>query len=85
MLSYLVSGEKAQNHLFINYLEIMQGIFATVTDIMRLMDCSYSSAYRQYQVIKDALEKEKHQKITIDELCNYLGISRKEFNTHMIY
>ncbi len=56
----------------------MQGIFATVDDLQNIYNCSYSAAYKKYQVIKDALAKEKHQKITVNEICDYLGITRDE-------
>ena len=56
----------------------MKGIFATVDDLQKLYNCSYSTAQRNYQVIKDALAKEKHQKITINELCDYLGITKED-------
>lgn len=57
----------------------MQGIFATINDLQKLYNCSYSAAQRNYQVIKDSLAKEKHQKITINELCDYLGITKEDF------
>ena len=59
----------------------MQGIFVTVKDLQIINDCSYSTAYRKYQVIKDAFNKEKHQKITINELCDYLGITHNELTS----
>ena len=59
----------------------MQGIFATVDDLKNLYNCSYSTAQRKYQVVKDAFGKKKHQKVTIKEMCDYLGVTHNEFTS----
>ena len=58
----------------------MRGIFAETKDLMILEGISYQKAWERYQVIKSALAKQKHQRITAKELFNYLGITETDYN-----
>jgi len=56
----------------------MYKIFITTADIQILTGDSYSSAWRQYRACKDALDKKKHQKVTIKEYADYIGANSQE-------
>ena len=47
-------------------------------DIIILTDKSESYARKEIQNLKKALHKEKHQKVTIKEYCQYYGFDLKE-------
>jgi hypothetical protein len=47
-------------------------------DIMQLTDKSESYARKEIQALKKALHKEKHQKVTIKEYCQYYGFNIEE-------
>ncbi len=57
----------------------MEGIFISIADIQLIHNCSYITAWRKMQVIRDSLSKERHQGITIKEFCDWEGISIDEF------
>ena len=48
------------------------------SDIMMLTDKSESYARKEIQKLKKALNKEKHQKVTIKEYCHYYGLILEE-------
>ena len=47
-------------------------------DIEIILNVSPSHARRIVRVIKKANDKEKHQKITINEFCRYMGLDVKD-------
>ncbi|WP_339836271.1 hypothetical protein [uncultured Flavobacterium sp.] len=47
-------------------------------DIEIILNVSPSYARRIVRVIKKAYGKEKHQKITINEFCRYMGLDVKD-------
>ncbi|SHG31116.1 hypothetical protein SAMN05443549_103216 [Flavobacterium fluvii] len=49
----------------------MDRIVIYTSDIMLLTDKSESYARKEIQILKKALNKEKHQKVTIKEYCRY--------------
>jgi len=56
------------------------GLFVSTSDVMEVFGCSYTTAWKRLQVIKGALGKEKHQKITVKEFIEYEGLTMEEFN-----
>ena len=48
------------------------------SDVMMLTDKSESYARKEIQKLKKALNKEKHQKVTIKEYCHYYGLILEE-------
>ncbi len=56
----------------------MDRIVIYVSDIMLLTDKSESYARKEIQKLKKALNKEKHQKVTIKEYCQYYGFNINE-------
>ncbi|MEI6122272.1 MAG: hypothetical protein WCQ95_01455 [Bacteroidota bacterium] len=56
----------------------MKRILITVKDIQILTGLSYQSAYRAMQHLRDALSKQKHQKVTIKEYTDYNGLKIDE-------
>jgi hypothetical protein len=52
----------------------MDRIVMYTSDIMMLTDKSESYARKEIQKLKKALNKEKHQKVTIKEYCHYYGL-----------
>lgn len=47
------------------------------SDIVKITGKSESYARKEINRIKTALKKEKHQKVTIEEYCNYYGFEFK--------
>ena len=47
-------------------------------DIITLTDKSESYARKEIQTLKKVLKKEKHQKVTIKEYCQYYGLNIEE-------
>jgi len=58
----------------------MQKLFIYPKDIMILTGKSERAARRLITEIKKVLKKEKHQMVTYDELCQYLGIEIEKLN-----
>jgi hypothetical protein len=56
----------------------MDRIVIYVSDIMQLTDKSESYARKEIQKLKKELNKEKHQKVTIKEYCQYYGFDIDE-------
>jgi len=56
----------------------MNRIVIYTADIMVLTDKSESYARKEIQNLKKALQKEKHQKVTIKEYCQYYGFNIDE-------
>lgn len=56
----------------------MDRIVIYTTDIMYLTDKSESYARKEIQTLKKVLQKEKHQKVTIKEYCQYYGFNIEE-------
>lgn len=56
----------------------MRRIVIYTADIMILTDKSESYARKEIQNLKRALNKEKHQKVTIREYCQYYGFKIEE-------
>ena len=56
------------------------GLFVSTSNIMKVFGCSYTTAWKRMQVIKSALGKEKHQKITVKEFIEYEGLTMEDFN-----
>ena len=48
------------------------------SDVMMLTDKSESYARKEIQKLKKALNKEKHQKATIKEYCQYYDLNMEE-------
>lgn len=57
---------------------IMNRIVMYTSDIRILTDKSESYARKEIQNLKKVLNKEKHQKVTIKEYCNYYGFNIEE-------
>jgi len=57
----------------------LKEIFIDISDIRILFDCSYSTAYRKMRLIKDSLSKNKWQNVTINEFCEFEGITETDF------
>lgn len=51
----------------------MNRIVIYTADIIKLTDKSESYARKEIQNLKKILQKEKHQKVTIKEYCQYYG------------
>jgi hypothetical protein len=56
----------------------MDRIIMYPSDVMMLTDKSESYARKEIQKLKKALNKEKHQKVTIKEYCHYYGLILEE-------
>jgi hypothetical protein len=56
----------------------MDRIVMYPSDVMMLTDKSESYARKEIQKLKKALNKEKHQKVTIKEYCHYYGLILEE-------
>ena len=56
----------------------MDRIVIYTADIMHLTDKSESYARKEIQTLKKFLNKEKHQKVTIKEYCQYYGFNLEE-------
>ena len=56
----------------------MKRIVIYPSDIRMITNKSESYARKEIQNLKKALNKEKHQKVTIKEYCCYYGIPEKE-------
>jgi hypothetical protein len=56
----------------------MDRIVMYTSDIIMLTDKSESYARKEIQKLKKALNKEKHQKVTIKEYCHYYGLILEE-------
>lgn len=67
-------------HGYFSILIKMRGIFIDIKDIEILHGVDYRTACRRMRTIRDALEKKKHQRVTIEEYCKFEGITRKQFN-----
>lgn len=52
-------------------------------DIQRITGRSERYGRRLLERIKDHLEKERHQFITIDEFCDYSGIKREDIQEYL--
>ena len=61
----------------------MHGIFIDITDIEKIHGCSYTTAQRRMQTIRDSLDKKEKQEVTIREFCEFEGISYDEFYKHV--
>ena len=48
------------------------------SDIRLLTDKSDSYARKEIQILKKVLNREKHQKVTIKEYCDYYGFKLEE-------
>jgi hypothetical protein len=53
-------------------------IFITTADIVRLSGCSISTAQRELRIVRDALGKLKHNKVTFAEYCTYHVLDLQE-------
>jgi hypothetical protein len=56
----------------------MTRIVIYTADIIELTDKSESYARKEIQTLKKVLQKEKHQKVTIKEYCQYYGFCLEE-------
>ena len=56
----------------------MDRIVIYTSDIRHLTDKSESYARKEIQTLKKVLHKEKHQKVTIKEYCQYYGFNIEE-------
>lgn len=56
----------------------MDRIVMYPSDVIMLTDKSESYARKEIQKLKKALNKEKHQKVTIKEYCQYYGLILEE-------
>jgi hypothetical protein len=56
----------------------MDRIVMYPSDVIILTDKSESYARKEIQKLKKALNKEKHQKVTIKEYCQYYGFNLEE-------
>ena len=56
-----------------------RGIFLTIKDVQLIENCSKTTAWKRIQTLKDIFDKKSHQKVTIDEYCNYEGITKEQF------
>lgn len=56
----------------------MRRIVIYTADIIILTDKSESYARKEIQTLKKVLHKEKHQKVTIREYCQYYGFNIDE-------
>lgn len=56
----------------------MKRIVIYPSDIIMLTEKSESYARKEIQNLKRVLNKEKHQKVTIKEYCNYYGFNIEE-------
>ncbi len=56
----------------------MTRIIIRTNDVANLLGLSLASASRNLRLIKDALGKQKHQKITVKEFCDYVGLDENE-------
>ena len=56
----------------------MRRIVIYPSDIRMLTDKSESYARKEIQNLKRALNKEKHQKVTIKEYCGYYGLNEEQ-------
>ena len=54
----------------------MSRIFIYTCDIAALEGLSVKRAYEIMRTIMDSLNKEKPQKLTIDEYCDYRGVQK---------
>lgn len=54
---------------------MLKRIFITTADIQQLTGKSYKSAQRELRALRDALNKEKHLKITFQEYAAYNDIA----------
>jgi len=61
----------------------MRGIFIDISDIEKIHGCSYTTAQRRMQTIRDSLQKKEKQDITVKEYCEFEGISYDEFYKHI--
>lgn len=52
-------------------------------DIQRITGRSERYGRRLLERIKDHLDKERHQFITIDEFCDYSGIKREDIQEYL--
>ncbi|PKR80734.1 hypothetical protein CW751_08155 [Brumimicrobium salinarum] len=52
-------------------------------DIQRITGRSERYGRRLLERIKDHLDKERHQFITIDEFCDYSGIKREDIKEYL--
>ncbi len=50
-------------------------------DIQTILRCSQATASRKLQQVKDALDRKKHQYVTITEFCEYYGVPAPKSNT----
>jgi len=57
----------------------MRGIFIDISDIEKIHGCSYTTAQRRMQTIKDSLQKKEKQEVSIREFCEFEGISFDDF------
>ena len=53
------------------------------SDIQAITGKRIRSAQRMMQTAKDALGKQKHQNITVNEFCNYFGYSVSEIESFL--
>jgi len=53
----------------------MKKIEIDTSDVMKLNGKSASTARKQIQEVKKSLKREKYQKITIKEYCEYYGFN----------
>lgn len=56
----------------------MARIFITNQDIAKMKGIPYAKAYRYYQVLKDMLGKEKHQRLTVWDYAKCEDMSVEE-------
>jgi hypothetical protein len=55
-------------------------IFISIKDVAMVENCHYNTARRRLQILHSCLSKERHQRVTLQEYCNYEGISVEAFN-----
>lgn len=56
----------------------MDRIVIYPSDIVKLTDKSESFARKEIQLLKKFLNREKHQKVTINEYCQYYGFNMED-------
>lgn len=50
-------------------------------DLMLLLDCSYQTALRKYNLMRDTLKKKSHQPVTVEEAASYFDLNIDEMKT----
>jgi hypothetical protein len=59
------------------------GPFICAKDIQRVTGRGEAYARRTLRVIKNRIGKERHQLVTWDEFCEFIGISREKLEEYL--